>query len=92
MAKAQTTEVQNTKLEHLIKLGETFCIKAEDGEWEVEPGTYQSIKRAVEHTKAEICKQSRQRRKTMNIGTNVEYERRAYIAKENTGGGKTERG
>jgi hypothetical protein len=92
MAQAHTTKVQNSKLEHLIKLGETFCIKAEDGEWEVEPGTYQSIKRAVEHTKAEICKQSRQRRKTMNIGTNVEYERRAYIAKENTRGRKTERG
>ena len=92
MAKAQTTEVQNTKLEHLIKLGETFCIKAEDGEWEVEPGTYHSIKRAVEHAKSEICKQSRQRRKTMNIGTNVEHERRAYIAKENTKGGKTEKG
>ena len=92
MAKAHTTEVQNSKLEHLIKLGETFCIKAEDGEWEVEPGTYQSIKGAVEHTKAEICKQSRQRRKTMNIGTNVEHERRAYIAKENTKGGKTEKG
>ena len=90
MATAQTTVVHTKKIEHLIKLGETFCLKAESGEWEVESGTYDAVLAAVNHTKAEICKQSR--RRTMNIGTDVDHERRAYIAKENTRGRKNQKG
>jgi hypothetical protein len=84
MAQAHTTTVQNKKLEHLIKVAETFCIKAENGEWKVESGTYKNVLGAIEHTKSEICKQSRQRRRTMNIDTNIDHECRDQVAKENT--------
>ena len=47
MAKGPTTEVSNAKLDYLIKVGETFCIKAENGEWEVPSGTYKSMLGAV---------------------------------------------
>ena len=82
MAKAQTTVVHTKKLEHLIKVAETYCIKAENGEWKVESGTYKNVLAAVDHSKAEICKQSR--RRTMNIDTNVDHECRDQVAKENT--------
>ena len=67
MSKGPTTKVSNAKLKHLIKLAETFCIKAENGEWGVEPGTYQAILKSVDHVKTEMAKQDRQRRRTMNI-------------------------
>ena len=84
MAKGPTTIVSNAKLEQLIKLAETFCIKAEDGEWDVEPGTYKAIIRAVDHAKTEMFKQQRQRRRTMNIEFVEDPERRQAIAKSNT--------
>lgn len=86
MSKGPTTNVSNSKLEQLIKLAETFCIKAEDGEWNVEPGTYKAIIRAVDHAKAEMFKQQRQRRRTMNIEFVEDVERRSMIARENTQG------
>ena len=84
MAKGPTTEVSNTKLEFLIKVGETFCIKAENGEWEVPAGTYKSMLGAVSHCKSEMAKQARQRRRTLNINYVDDHERRAYVASENT--------
>jgi hypothetical protein len=84
MTKGPTTIVSNAKLEQLIKLAETFCIKAEDGEWDVEPGTYKAIIRAVDHAKTEMFKQQRQRRRTMNIGFVEDLERRQAIARSNT--------
>ena len=84
MAKGPTTTISNAKLQQLIKLGETFCIKAEDGEWSVEPGTYNMIKRAVDHAKTEMFKQQRQRRRTMNISYVQDPERRKIIGQQNT--------
>ena len=84
MAKANTTVVHTKKLEELIKVGETYCIKAENGEWKVEAGTYKAVLAAVDHSKAEICKQSR--RRTMNIDFVDDHERRASVAKENVKG------
>ena len=84
MAKGPTTEVSNAKLKHLIKLAETFCIKAEDGEWDVQSGTYQSIKKAVDHVKIEMSKQDRQRRRTMDITYVHDPERREMVGRENT--------
>ena len=84
MAKGPTTKVSNAKLKHLIKLAETYCIKAEDGEWEVEPGTYQAILRAVDHVKTEMAKQDRQRRRTMNISYVQDPERREMVGQQNT--------
>ena len=84
MAPRQTTKVSNAKLKLIIKLGETFCIKAENGEWDVPPGTYKNILGAVDHFKTEMFKQDRQRRRTMNIEYVEDVERRPQIASENT--------
>ena len=82
-AKGPTTEVSNAKLQQLIKLAETFCIKAEDGEWDVEPGTYKAILRAKDHAKTEMFKQQRQRRRTMNISYVEDPERRPTVGQQN---------
>ena len=84
MAKGPTTNVSNAKLDHLLKLADTYCIKVENGEWDVEPGTYKAIKKAVDHVKMEQFKQARQRRRTMNIDYIADEERRQTIAKSNT--------
>ena len=84
MAKGPTTVVSNAKLQHLIKLADTFCIKAEDGEWEIEPGTYKAIKSSSEYMKTEMFKQQRQRRRTMNISYVKDPERRKMIGQQNT--------
>ena len=84
MSKGPTTNVSNAKLDHLLKLADTYCIKVENGEWDVEPGTYKAIKKAVDHVKMEQFKQARQRRRTMNIDYIADEERRQTIAKSNT--------
>ena len=84
MAKGPTTTVSNAKLDQLLKLADTYCIKSENGEWDVEPGTYKAIKRAVDHGKMEQFKQARQRRRTMNIDYVEDEERRQIVAKSNT--------
>ena len=84
MAKGPTTEVSHAKLDYLIKVGETFCIKAENGEWEVPSGTYKSMLGAVSHCKTEMAKQAKQRRRTLNINYVDDHERRPSVASENT--------
>ena len=84
MSKAQKTQVNNAQLNHLLKLGDTYLINAENGVWQVESGTYRAIKKAVEHTKTEMFKQSRKRRRTMNIEYIVDQERRGIISEANT--------
>jgi len=84
MAKGPTTKVSNAKLKHLIKLAETFCIKAENGEWAVPPGTYLAILKSVQHVKTEMAKQDRQRRRTMNISFVEDLERREMVGQQNT--------
>tara|TARA_B100001175_G_scaffold308693_1_gene309419 strand:+ start:125 stop:388 length:264 start_codon:yes stop_codon:yes gene_type:complete len=87
MAKGPTTNVSNAKLKHLLKLADTYCIKAENGEWQVEKGTYAAIKKSVDNIKMEMFKQSRQRRRTMNIDFVQDEERRQMISRANTEGG-----
>ena len=84
MAKVQKTKVNNAQLNHLLKLADTYIIKMEKGEWQGESGTYQAIKKAVDHTKTEMFKQSRQRRRTMNIEYIADQERRGIISEANT--------
>jgi len=84
MAKVQKTKVNNAQLNHLLKLADTYIIKMENGEWHGESGTYRAIKKAVEHTKTEMFKQSRQRRRTMNIEYIADQERRGIISEANT--------
>ena len=83
MAKGPTTNVSNAKLNHLLKLADTYIIKMEKGEWQGESGTYQAIKKAVDHTKTEMFKQSRQRRRTMNIDYIADEESSGMISEEN---------
>ena len=84
MSKGPTTNVSNAKLNHLLKLADTYCIKAENGEWQGEKGTYAAIKKSVDNIKMEMFKQSRQRRRTMNIDYVQDEERRAIVGQENT--------
>ena len=84
MAKGPTTKVSNAKLRHLIKLADTYCIKVENGEWQVQSGTYQNIKQSVDHVKTEMFKQDRQRRRTMDISYVEDLERREMVGKQNT--------
>ena len=83
MSKGPTTKVSNAKLNHLLKLADTYCMNAEDGVWQVEKGTYQAIKKSVNHVKTEMFKQSRQRRRTMNIEYIADEERRVMVSQEN---------
>ena len=83
MSQGQRTSVSNAQLKHLLKLSDAYEIKAESGEWEVEKGTYQAIKKAGEHVRCEMAKQSRQRKRTMNITYIPEVERRGMISEEN---------
>ena len=85
MSQGQRTSVSNAKLNHLLKLADTYMIKAENGEWSVQKGTYQAIKKATDHVKTEMFKQSRQRRKTMDIQYIADKERRGIISQENLG-------
>ena len=77
--KVQTTSCSNAQLKHLLTLGDTYCINVENGLWDVEPGTYNFIKKAVGHVKCEMAKQSRQRRKTMRIETVQDTERQQFL-------------
>jgi hypothetical protein len=73
-----------TKVETLLKVAETYCIKAENGEWQIEPGTYKSMKSAVNYVKTEQFKQAaRQKRRTLNIDFIADEERRDSIARHN---------
>ena len=82
MAKVQKTKVNNAQLNHLLKLADTYIIKMENGEWHGESGTYRAIKKAVEHTKTEMFKQSRQRRKTMRIEAVQDTERQIALSRQ----------
>ncbi len=83
MSKGPTTSISNAKLNHLLKLADTYITNAEEGVWSVPKGTYQAIKKATDHVKTEMFKQSRQRRRTMNIEYVADVERRGLISQQN---------
>ena len=76
--RVQTTKIANVHLKHLLKLADTCQFKAENGEWKLEAGTYQSNKKAAEHVRCEMAKQQRQTRRTMNIEVITEPERQEF--------------
>ena len=76
--KVQTTRIANVHLKHLLKLADTYQFKAENGEWKLEAGTYQSNRKAAEHVRCEMAKQHRQTRRTMNIEVISDPERREF--------------
>ena len=82
MTKPQTTKISNTQLKHLLTLADTYCINVEDGKWDVEKGTYTFVKKAAQHVKCEMAKQSRQRRKTMRIDVVQDPERQSFLSRE----------
>ena len=75
MTKPVTTACSNSQLKHLLTLADTYTINVEDGVWDVEKGTYNFIKKAAQHVRCEMAKQSRQRRKTMRIEAVQDTER-----------------
>ena len=80
--KPQTTKIYNTQLKHLLTLADTYCINVEDGVWDVEKGTYTFVKRAAQHVRCEMAKQSRQRRKTMRINVVEDPERQIALSRQ----------
>ena len=78
MSKAQRTSVGNTHLKNVLKLLDTYQFKIENGEWQGETGTYQDLKRAGEHFRCEMAKQTRQTRKTMNISVIIDPEKQNF--------------
>ena len=80
MTKPVTTECSNSQLKHLLTLADTYTINVEDGVWDVEKGTYNFIKKAAQHVRCEMAKQSRQRRKTMRIEAVQDTERQIALS------------
>jgi len=77
-----TTAISNSHLNHLLTLADTHTINVEDGVWEVETGTYNLIKKAAQHVRCEMAKQSRQRRKTMKINVVQDPERQMVLSRQ----------
>tara|TARA_B100000902_G_scaffold316816_1_gene308270 strand:- start:238 stop:519 length:282 start_codon:yes stop_codon:yes gene_type:complete len=77
--KAQRTSVGNAHLKNVLKLIDTYQFKIENCEWQGETGTYQAIKKAGEHFRCEMAKQTRQTRRTMNIEVVVDPERQEFL-------------
>ena len=82
MTKPVTTAISNSHLKHLLTLADTHTINVEDGEWEVEKGTYKFIKEAAQHVRCEMAKQSRKRRKTMRIEAVQDTERQIALSRQ----------
>ena len=82
MSKAQRTSVGNTHLKNVLKLLDTYQFKLENGVWQGEPGTYQALKRAGEHIRCEMAKQTRQTRRTMNISVITDPEQQDFAKQQ----------
>jgi len=82
MAKAKTTKVSNTHLKSAEKALTAWTDKVENGEFELETGTYLAFKSARDHIKCEVAKQNRQRRRTINVGIVSDPERQSYLRKQ----------
>ena len=80
--KPVTTAISNSHLNHLLTLADTHTINVEDGVWEVEQGTYNLIKKAAQHVRCEMAKQSRQRRKTMRVNVVQDPERQIALSRQ----------
>ena len=83
MAKPKTTKVFNTHLKSAEKALTAWTDKVENGEFELETGTYLAFKSARDHIKCEVAKQNnRQRRRTINVNIVSDPERQSYLRKQ----------
>ena len=80
--KPVTTAISNSHLNTLLTLADTHTINVEDGVWESELGAYNLIKKAAQHVRCEMAKQSRQRRKTMRINVVQDPERQMVLSRQ----------
>ena len=81
--KPVTTAISNSHLNHLLTLADTHTINVEDGVWEGEPGAYNLIKKAAQHVRCEMAKQSKRKtRKTMRIDTVYDTERQMVLSQQ----------
>ena len=78
----KTTKVSNSQLKVAVKALTAWTDKVENGEFEIEPGTYQAFKGAREHISCEVAKQNRQRRRTINVNIVSDPERQSYLKKQ----------
>ena len=83
MGKAKTTKVANIHLKSAEKALTAWTDKVENGEFELETGTYQAFKRAREHISCEVAKQNRRERKrTINVNIVSDPERQSYLKRQ----------
>ena len=74
----KTTKVSNSQLKVAVKALTAWTDKVENGEFEIEPGTYQAFKGAREHISSEVAK----RRRTINVNIVSDPERQSYLKKQ----------
>ena len=83
MTKLRTTKVSNAQLKVAVKSLSAWTDKVENGEFELETGTYQAFKRARDHISCEVAKQNRRERKrTINVNIVSDPERQSYLKKQ----------
>ena len=79
----RTTKVSNSQLTVAVKALRAWTDKGENGEFELEPGTYQAFKGAREHISCEVAKQNRRERKrTISVNIVSDPERQSYLKRQ----------
>ena len=76
------TTISNRQLEVAVKSLDAFTIKVENGEFELEEGTYKRFKQASRIITCEMQKQNPVRRKTINVGVVTDPERQRYLREQ----------
>ena len=76
------TTVSNRQLEVAVKSLDAFTIKVENGEFELEEGTYKRFKQASRIITCEMQKQNPVRRKTISVGVVTDPERQRYLREQ----------
>ena len=76
------TTVSNRQLEFAVKSLDAFTIKVENGEFELEEGTYKRFKQASRIITCEMQKQNPVRRKTISVGVVTDPERQRYLREQ----------
>ena len=65
-----------------MKSLDAFTIKVENGEFELEEGTYKRFKQASRIITCEMQKQNPVRRKTISVGVVTDPERQRYLREQ----------
>ena len=82
MARPKQTKVSNIHLKSAEKALTAWTDKVENGEFELETGTYLAFKNARDHIKCEVAKQDRKRKRGINVNVVSDPERQASLRKQ----------